>query len=140
MVRQVELTSAHDDNTYKEERTNLYGYSELNNLGNEPDNTELSKSIRRLEIKCTSEFLLNEEYSDCHLWTYALLQASVGFCFGYALTCINNLSDPIIESGLGLTGNAALDILAEQNLYFGLGKVLMSIFTGSLADRCGRKN
>ena len=64
----------------------------------------------------------------------------MGLYFGYALTCINELGGPIIKGGLGLHDMEFTKILADQNLYFGLGKVFMSLFTGTLADLYGRRN
>ena len=82
----------------------------------------------------------NKEYSCFYAWSYALLQASLGLYFGYVLTFINELGGPIIKDGLGLHNMEFTYVLADQNLYFGLGIVFMSLFTGALADLYGRRN
>ena len=53
---------------------------------------------------------------------------------------MNNLAKPIIQDELGFEGDQFNEVLANQNVAFGIGKVLFSIIAGGLADKFGRRN
>ena len=109
-------------------------------ISTDEEKCEGSSTSIASEERCGSLFRENKKYSHFYAWSYVLLQASVGLYFGYALTCMNNLGGPIIEGGLNLHNMEFTNVLADQNLYFGLGKVIMSVLTGALADKYGRRN
>ena len=83
----------------------------------------------------------NPNYSSIKAWSYALIQATGGFYFGYSMTCLNNLGGPVVKHHLGITDpNEYIKTLGSLSLVFGIGKVIGSQLAGSLANKFGRKN
>jgi MFS family permease len=82
----------------------------------------------------------NPKYNAFRAWTYSVIHMMGTIYFGYAIVCMNNLAKPVLQHNLGFHGDDFTSLLANQNVSFGVGKVISSIFAGACANKFGRRN
>lgn len=66
-------------------------------------------------------------YSYCHVLSFLITHSISGFFFGYQISIMNNLVNPIVQHGMSITNTEDISsAIGNINLFFGLGKMIGS--------------
>ena len=103
-------------------------------------NIEDQKSFE-VEKLATDSSDENQYYSFFKVNWFLVIHCISGYYFGYQMTILNNLGEPVLKSGLDVTDSNRIDEwLGKFNMAFGVGKVIGSILGGVFAKMIGKLN
>lgn len=88
-----------------------------------------------------TKFVKNEGYNAFKCYLFLFLHAIPAMYFGFQMTLMNNLGEPIVNNGMGISDNKEVaNTIGDFNLFFGIGKMFGSVFGGSVQKKFGKRN